>query len=75
MYRPTDEPHERLVIARIGDRHLPGVFTGEAGEYNEHFEIRFDDIFVDLYDTPKTARLHKEDLYKSNDENSERLLP
>lgn len=73
MYQPTTDLGDRLVIAHIDGRYLPGVFTGETGQFGEHFEIRFDDIFGELYDTPKTARLHYEDLHKSCEENDHLL--
>ncbi len=74
MYKPSTRLGERLVIARIADTHLPGKFTGETGQFDEHFEIRFDDILVEMYDIRQKERLHYEDLYESTDENSDKFL-
>lgn len=51
MYVP-ETAGERVEV-RIDGRDT-GVYTGESGQYGEHFVIEFDD--------GSTARLHKEDI-------------
>lgn len=44
---------------RVGTIDGPGEWTGESGQFGEHFVIALDD--------GEEARLHKEDIYPSQD--------
>lgn len=74
MYTPTDQPIDRLVIARTTDGYMPGIFTGETRQDGEAFEIEFENFLCEFYQMDKRQWFHKEDLYESNEENSNRFF-
>lgn len=53
MYRPQAEGE------RVDTIDGPGVWTGETGQFGEHFVIDLDD--------GESARLHYEDIYEQDD--------
>lgn len=74
MYRPEDRPFDRLVIAYVRGRHLPGRFTGATGPHGESYEIDIGDELAEYYGLPPKAMVHAEDLYERTDENCDRFF-
>lgn len=68
MYRPESEGESVLVNVR--GHWTSGRWTGETGQFGEHFKIITDSPLVE----PDSVRAHYEDIKEFTDENIEKYI-